>query len=109
RRQTAIYRGVDHVGVRLGCGACAGNPARDDITRDAAEDSGVGDAVTAQTIGAVNATRVLAGGEQARHTRRRIRPELDAAHHVVRSRDHFDAAAREVEAAVGTAFPHSLE
>ena len=80
-----------------------------DVAGDAAEHRGVGDAVAAQPVGAVHAAGVLAGRVEPRQLGGAIGVELDAAHHVMRGRDHLDAAGGEIEAAIGAALDHALE
>ena len=76
---------------------------------DAAVDGGVGDAVAAQTVGAVRAARVLAGDEQARQFGDGARRAHHAAHQIMRARHHLDAPGRQVETAVGASLDHAGE
>src|SRR6185437_16697153 len=76
---------------------------------DAAEHRRVGHAVAAQAIGAVHAAGVLAGRIEPGQFRRAVGFEFDAAHHVMRGRDHLDAAGGEIEAAIVAALDHALE
>ena len=57
----------------------------------------------------MHAAGVLAGGVEPRHRRRAVGREHHAAHHVMRGRDHLDAAGGEIEAAIGAALDHALE
>ncbi len=57
----------------------------------------------------MHAPGILAGRKQPLKPGRAIEPEHDAAHHVVGRRDHLDAPARKIEAAVGAALDHAFE
>ena len=78
---------------RCSCANCAAySPARLPKTMQ------VGQRVAAETIGAVDARRALARGEQARDRRHlRVGIDADAAHDVVRRRPDFHRLLRDVE------------
>ncbi len=85
------------------------HPRRHAVAGDRAEYRGVGDAVAAEPIRAVHAAGILAGDEKAAQRGGAVGGELDAAHHVVRSGNHFDQSASKIEAAVGATLDHALE
>ena len=108
-REAARGRSLQHRFVGVGKGASPVHILRHPVARNAAIDGGVGDAVAAEPVGAVDAARVLARGVEAGQGRGGVGLEGDAAHHVMRRRHHLDQPAGEVEAAVPAALDHALE
>ena len=74
-----------------------------------AEDDGVGDAVAAEAIRAVDAAGVFAGGEEAFDVRAAVDVDPDAAHVVVGAGADFDAVVHQVEAVLAAAVDHAGE
>ncbi len=110
RRLVALDARADRRFVRrFARSGCALHPRCHRLAGDAAEDRRVRDAVAAETVRAVHAAGVLAGGEEPGQRRRAVGPEDDAAHHVVRGRHDLDEPAGEVEAAIRAALDHALE
>ena len=85
------------------------DPFRHRVAGDAAEHGRIGDAVAAQSVGAMHAARVLAGDEQARPLGRSVRIAHEPAHAVMRGRHDLDETAGEIEAAIRAALDHALE
>src|SRR6185312_4297057 len=109
RRERARIRCFDRCFVRVGQGATSRRTRSHDVARDAAEYGRICNPVAAETVGAVHAAGVFAGRKETRQFSRAVRRKYHPSHHIMCSRDHLDAARREVEAAVLTSLNHAFE
>src|SRR6185312_776457 len=79
------------------------------IAGDPAEHGRIRDTISTQTICAMNAAGVFPGRIKTIHLGRAVCGKFEPAHHVMRGRDDFDTARREIEAAIRATLDHALE